>query len=156
MNARRKIILGSTLGAIAIHLAFLACGTPTPARDAGGAADANGPLDAMSEMMGDVADRETSTADAQGMPMPMVLEARCEAVDGGAGAWAVFDVPSVSFGTVPKLTASVCGLAAGGFALPPGFQGPQSCIAGGVVWYANGRAATSCLSGSTTARLRVE
>lgn len=61
MRDRTKVLLGSAAGAIAIHVAFLACGTPTLTRDSG---HDSGITDAM----GDVADRETGTADAQGMP----------------------------------------------------------------------------------------
>ena len=154
MKTRRNVILGSIAGAVAIHLVFLACGTPvTPRADAGRDSSV---VDAMSEMMGDVVDRETSAADAQGMPTPMVLEAPCQSADGGAGSWAVFDVPSIRLGTVPRLAVSVCGLASTGFGLPPGFQGPQSCITGGLIWFADGRAAASCVGGATSARLRVE
>jgi len=69
MKTRRNVVLGSIAGAVAIHLVFLACGTPVaPRSDAG--RDSS-----VAEMMGDVVDRETSTADAQGMPTPM--EAQC-------------------------------------------------------------------------------
>lgn len=151
MKTRRNVVLGSIAGAIAIHLVFLACGTPSTPRADGGSDSSS-----IADAMGDVVDRETGAADAQGIPTPMILEAQCQQLDGGAGAWAVFDVPSVRIGSIPSFTASVCGLPATGFALPPGFQGPQTCIAGGLVWYADGRAATSCVGGATTARLRVE
>lgn len=64
------MLFGSAAGAIAIHLAFLACGTPPQLRDAGrdtGIADAMGD-NGIADAMGDIASRETGTADAQGMP----------------------------------------------------------------------------------------
>ncbi len=55
------MLFGSAAGAIAIHLAFLACGTPPQLRDAGRDTD-------IADAMGDIASSETGTADAQGMP----------------------------------------------------------------------------------------
>jgi hypothetical protein len=147
MTQRRKIILGSLVGAAAIHLVFLACGTPSDQRDA------QSGFDVVAATMGDVAQRESSTADAQGMP-PTVLEAPCVAVDGGVATAAIFDVPSVRANAVPRLRASTCGHATG-FTLLPGVDPADSCLYSPPVYFSNGRVVVQCI-GTRIARLVVE
>lgn len=143
MTQRRKIIFGSILGAIAIHIAFLACGTPSSDRDASMLAD----------VAGDIADRETSTADAQGMP-PTVLEAPCIAVDGGFATAAFFDVPSIRANAVPRLRASTCDHPMGSPFLP-GVANADVCIHSPPLYFSNGRVAVQCI-GTRVVRLVVE
>lgn len=135
-----------------IHLVFLACGTPsTPRADSGH--DSSSIADAVGETMGDVAERETSTADAQGMPTSM--EARCEAVDGGPYFYAVFNVPQIQPMTVPRLRASVCNQSGSPLPLPPGFSQAETCFMGTPYWV-SGRVAVPCLSASAIVRIIVE
>lgn len=107
----------------------------------------------MSEMMGDVADRETSAADAQGMPTPM--QAQCESVDGGPYIFAFFNVAQVQSATVPRMRASVCNQTGSPIPPVPGFSAAETCYTGTPYWV-TGRVAVPCLSTSSTVRLVVE
>lgn len=160
MKARSKVVLGSIAGAVAIHLVFLACGTPSMNRDSGVRRDAGSTNDveddrtaSLEDVFGEIADRETGTADAQGMPVPM--ESRCEAVDGGPYFYAFFNVPQIQASTVPRLRASVCNQSGSLVVLPPGFAASETCIAGTPYWVP-GRVAIPCFSTASTVRLVVE
>ncbi|MBL8681053.1 MAG: hypothetical protein JNK05_17860 [Myxococcales bacterium] len=148
MTHRRKIILGSLLGAVAIHVVFLACGMPSTAHDASMHDGAT-----LADVAGDIADRETSTADAQGMPSTM-LEAQCAPPAAGTTPVAYFDVPSVRASAVPRLRASLCGFA-GGVTYLPGAAVADACLMAPGVFFTNGRVAVTC-NGATTVRLVVE
>lgn len=112
---RSKIVLGSLLGAVAIHAAFLACSGPS-GHDGGSVVDA-------------IVDGEVRDANAQSMPM----EAQCAAVGDGTRFVATFNVVGFDPRGTQEPLARVCGasVATYGSSLY-GIQGAD-CASAGVI-----------------------